>query len=72
MQTTSQNFENRERNTTEELEEKEKICRKSSADLIKADESSSANSSRKESLTEMSLTAYNQRKFEAEREYKVK
>ena len=54
-----------------ELKDKEPVSRKSSLDQIKDDPNCSEHSSRKASLTDPSLTAYHQRKFEAEREYKV-
>ena len=72
LQSFTQNLESRKNSAiSAEFKEKEQVSRNSSVDLVKADASSSVNSSREDSLTEISLTAYNQRKFESEREYKV-
>ena len=72
MQSFTQNLESRKNSAISvELKDKEPVSRKSSLDQIKDDPNCSEHSSRKASLTDPSLTAYHQRKFEAEREYKV-
>ena len=72
LQSFTQNLESRKNSAISvELKDKEPVSRKSSLDQIKDDPNCSEHSSRKASLTDPSLTAYHQRKFEAEREYKV-
>ena len=72
MQSFTQNLESRKNSAISvELKDKEPVSRKSSLDQIRDDPNSSEHSSRKASLTDPTLTAYHQRKFEAEREYKV-
>ena len=72
LQSFTQNLESRKNSAISvELKDKDPTSRKSSVDQIKVDTNSSGHSSRQDSLTDVSLTAYHQRKFEAEREYKV-